>query len=57
MLIFTRNEGQSFFVGEAKITIFRAGRGQVKLGIDAPTNIPVDREEIREKKLKESSHD
>lgn len=51
MLIFTRKKGESIIIGEdIKVTIIRHNLDQVRIGIDAPRNISVDREEIREKK-------
>ncbi len=54
MLILTRNEGESIFIGEdIKITVMRISKGQVRIGIEAPKAIEVDREEIRERKNRE----
>ena len=49
MLVLTRNPGQSIMIGNhIKVTIVGAP-GQVKVGIEAPRNIPVHREEIFER--------
>lgn len=58
MLILTRSYGQKIMVGDdIVITILRSQRkGQVRLGIDAPKNVAVDREEIAERKKAEGSH-
>ena len=50
MLILGRKEGESIIIGnDIKIKILEIKRGQVKLAIEAPKEIPVYREEIYEK--------
>ena len=52
MLILNRYPGQSILIGDdITITVIKSDRGQVTIGIDAPRDIAVDREEIRERKL------
>jgi len=47
MLCLTRNIGQRIMIGEdIVITIIDVTGHQVRLGIEAPRNIPVHREEI-----------
>ena len=47
MLILTRKPGQSILIGdEIKITILEVKGNQVRIGVDAPRNIGVHREEI-----------
>ena len=48
MLILTRNTGEPLMIGDhIKLTIFDITRGpQVRLGIDAPKDVPVHREEV-----------
>lgn len=47
MLLLTRFEGQRIMIGDdIVITVCRVSGGQVKLGIDAPSNITVMREEV-----------
>lgn len=51
MLIITRKQNQSFYIGDdIRITILpsdgRRGSGQVRIGIIAPQQIPVHREEV-----------
>ena len=41
MLRTTRKEGETFTVGDVKIRIIEAGRGQVRLEIDAPPEVPI----------------
>lgn len=53
MLILTRKMGQNIFIGEGDmlvtITILGVQGGQVRIGIDAPQEIKVHREEIYNK--------
>ncbi len=50
MLILTRNTNESLLIGDdVKITILGDNQGnQVKIGIDAPQDVAVHREEIYE---------
>ena len=55
MLILTRRIGESIIIaGNIKITILDAKRYQVKIGIAAPDNLTIDREEIYLRKLDEA---
>lgn len=53
MLILTRNIGESIIIGNEKekitITVLNIKGAQAKIGIDAPKNIAVHREEIYKK--------
>ena len=50
MLSLKRNIEESIYIGdEVKIKILGIQDGQVKLGIEAPKEIPVHREEIYDK--------
>lgn len=51
MLILSRNIGQSLIIGDdIKITILGTERGnQFQIGIEAPREIPVHREEVYER--------
>jgi carbon storage regulator len=59
MLILTRRVGESIMIGdEIRITVLNNQRGkQARLGIEAPEDTPIHREEIYEriKKQKEKS--
>ena len=63
MLVFSRKEGESFIVGQdIRITVVRVARpnGQgplVKIGIEAPPSVRVDRSEVRERILAEALAD
>ena len=50
MLILTRKQSESVIIdGDIKITVLSDKHGQVKLGIEAPDDVQVWREEIFEK--------
>ena len=50
MLILTRKIGQSLIIGDdIKITILADNYGQIKIGIDAPRDVTVHREEVYER--------
>ena len=50
MLILTRNQSESVIIdGDIKITVLSDKHGQVKLGIEAPEDVEIWREEIFEK--------
>jgi carbon storage regulator len=47
MLVLTRKLGENIRIGDViKITVLEVRSGQVKLGIDAPPEVKVHREEI-----------
>ena len=46
MLVLTRMRGEAILVGEARITIEAVRGDKVRLGIEAPRSIRIDREEI-----------
>lgn len=52
MLILTRRFGESIVIGDGiTVTIISARDGQIRLGIDAPADVAVDRSELRLRKL------
>ncbi len=56
MLIFTRRVGESFYIGDdVKVTVLGISGNQTRLGIKAPMDVAVDREEIYRKKQLENS--
>lgn len=47
MLIITRKEGESFFIGDnIEITITKVADGNVKIGIEAPKEMIILRKEL-----------
>lgn len=58
MLIFTRKESESFMIGDdITIIILRVKGRQVSIGIDAPKETPVHREEIYHKIQMDKAHE
>jgi carbon storage regulator len=50
MLILTRRFGESLMIGDVvKVTVLGVKRGQVSIGITAPREVAVHREEIFER--------
>jgi carbon storage regulator len=50
MLILTRRDGESVLIGdEVTITVLRVKGNQVRLGVNAPKNVTVQRAEISER--------
>mgnify|MGYP006275371445 CR=1 FL=1 len=55
MLVLTRKENESIMIGnDIKITIVEVDGGQVRLGIDAPSDVEIYREEIYQEIAKEN---
>ena len=51
MLVLTRTPGQKILIGEGiSIAVLSVNGKQTRLGIEAPKDIPVDREEIAKRK-------
>lgn len=50
MLVLTRRPSESIIIaGEIKITVVSIGPGRVKIGIEAPPHVRIDRQEIHDK--------
>jgi carbon storage regulator len=50
MLVLTRRPDESIIIaGNIKITVVSVGPGRVKLGIEAPSDVRIDRQEVHEK--------
>jgi len=55
MLILTRKVGEAIAINEdIKIRVLELKNGQVKLGVEAPLNVSVHREEVYERILAEN---
>jgi carbon storage regulator len=56
MLVLTRKIGEQIFIGDnIKVSIVSIGPGRVKVGIEAPPWVEVNRQEVFEKKLAEKT--
>jgi carbon storage regulator len=54
MLILTRRAGESLRIGDdVEVTVMAVNGSQVRIGIKAPINVSVDREEVAERKRRE----
>lgn len=55
MLILTRRPSETICIGpQVKVTVLSVKGGQVRIGIDAPKDVEVDREEIAIRKRNEA---
>ena len=51
MLVLTRKVGQEIIIGDKiRITVTQVKGDRVRIGIDAPTDVSVDRQEIHERR-------
>lgn len=58
MLVLSRKPSEAVLIGaDVTVTVLEIRGNQVRLGIHAPRDVQVDREEIRIRKDKELSHD
>ncbi len=49
MLVLSRKVGEKILIGDnISVTVVRVAPGVVRLGIDAPTHLPIVREEIKD---------
>ncbi len=47
MLVLTRKVGERIHIGDGiVVTVVRIQNDKVRIGVDAPTNVPVHREEV-----------
>jgi len=54
MLVLTRRPGEQIVIGNSiRVTVVSVGPGRVKIGIEAPSDVRIDRQEIHEKILHE----
>ncbi len=53
MLVLSRKVGEKILIGDTiSVTVVRVGQGGVRIGIEAPEDLEVVREELKIKKLK-----
>jgi carbon storage regulator len=54
MLVLTRRPGEQIVIGDnIRITVVSLGPGRVKIGIEAPPNVRIDRQEVHERIVEE----
>jgi carbon storage regulator len=52
MLVLSRKEGERLHLGDAiEVVVLRSRRGRVQLGIVAPSDVQIQREEVRRRML------
>lgn len=52
MLILSRRIGETLLIGDdIKVVVMDINGAQVRIGIEAPADMAIDREEIRERKI------
>lgn len=57
MLCLTRRIGERIVIGDGiTVQVLQINGGIVRIGVEAPAGVPIDREEIRERKQKEPRH-
>lgn len=58
MLVLSRKKNETIMVGDdATITIVEIRGDKVKIGIEAPPSVSVDRREVREAKLRDNARE
>jgi len=58
MLVLMRRPGESIHIGpDIVVTLVALERNRARIGIEAPRDVIVDREEIAEKKRQEALHE
>jgi carbon storage regulator len=56
MLVLSRKRGEQIHIGEGVVlTVISIEGNRVRLGIEAPREVTVDRQEIQQRKIKERS--
>ncbi|WP_373078656.1 carbon storage regulator [Zhongshania sp.] len=58
MLVLTRNKGQRIYIGDdITVTVVDQSGGKTRLGIEAPDDIHIERDEVRARRLEADEHD
>lgn len=56
MLVLSRMAGESILIGnDIRVTVVQINGNKVRIGVTAPPDVQVDREEIRERKDKDNA--
>jgi carbon storage regulator len=54
MLVLTRKVGEKILIGnDIEVTVVRVAQGAVRIGVEAPSHLPIVREEIQRQHAKE----
>ena len=53
MLVLSRKIDEVILIGDIRVTVVAILGDKVRIGIDAPPDVPVDREEVRKRKDEE----
>jgi carbon storage regulator len=57
MLVLSRKLGEKIVIGDnIVVTVVKIDRNQIRIGIEAPGDIPVYREEIAPQRLEKNAH-
>jgi carbon storage regulator len=58
MLVLSRKPGEQIIIADnIRVTVVSVGPGRVKIGIEAPPTVKVDRQEVHDKKQFETAAD
>jgi carbon storage regulator len=57
MLVLTRKKSERIKIGDAMVTIVDIGRGRVRIGIDAPKNVPISRPDDQDERGEDESRE
>jgi carbon storage regulator len=49
MLVLSRKEGERLLIGDAEVTVLGVYGGKVRLGLVAPSNVPILRHEAKDR--------
>lgn len=50
MLVLSRHKDEQIWIGDVCVRVLEIRKGKVRLGIDAPKDVVVDRDEVRRRK-------
>lgn len=50
MLVLSRHKDESIWIGDIEVMVVEIRGDKVRLGIEAPPDVPVDRDEVRRRK-------
>jgi carbon storage regulator len=54
MLVLSRKAGESIMIGDHVVTVLGVQGGKIRLGVDAPREVPVFRKEVYERRRQEA---